>query len=108
MGLSLSLTTSGLKKPTAQAHLNRYVGTHIMYIEDMLSSFDMRIRCCAVYKKRKTESHLCTKFKFYAHAQQVKIKRTKLQTINISSVTFYYSTAIMTPSLKSKCMKALC
>ena len=35
------------------------------------------------------------------------MKRTKLQTINISSATFYYSTANMTPSLKSNCMKAV-
>ena len=78
-----------------------------LYIEDMLLSFDRGIGFCEVYNKRETGYHLCTKFKFYAHAQQLKMKRTKLQTINISSATFYNSTANMTPSLKSNCMEAL-
>ena len=63
--------TFGLKKPTAHAHQNRYVGPYIMYIEDMLCSFDRGIRFGAVYKNR-TEHHLCTKFKFHAHAHQLK------------------------------------
>ena len=51
------------------AHLNRSVGP---YIEDMLRSFDRGIRFCADYNKKETEYHLCTVFKFYAHAQQFK------------------------------------
>ena len=56
------------KKRTAHAHQNRSVGPYIMYIEDMLWSFDRGIGFCAVYNKRETEYLLCTKFKFYAHA----------------------------------------
>ena len=63
---------SGLKKPTAHAHQNRYVGPYIMYIEDMLWSFDRGIRFLRSLQKSRTEHHLCTKFKFYAHAHQLK------------------------------------
>ena len=49
--LFIVLTSSGLKKPTAHAHLKSSVGLYIMYIEDMLWSFDRGIRFCAVYKK---------------------------------------------------------
>ena len=67
----------------------------------------MGIGFCAVYNKRETVLIPSTKFKFYAHAQQLKMKRTKLQTINIISATLDYSTANMTRSLKSNSMKAL-
>ena len=43
-----------------------------MYIEDMLWSFDRGKEFYAVYNKSETEYQLCTKFKFYAHAQQLK------------------------------------
>ena len=68
----MGLCLASKKKPTAHAHLNRSVGPYIMYIEDMLWSFDRGIGFCAVYNKRETEYHLCTKFKCYAHAQQLK------------------------------------
>ena len=42
------------------------------HIEDMLGSFDRGIGFCTGYNKRETEYHLCTIFKFYAHAQQLK------------------------------------
>ena len=58
-------------KPTANAHLNRSVGP---FIEDMLWSFDRGIRFCAVCNKRETEYNLSTKFKFNAHAHQLKNK----------------------------------
>ena len=67
----LGSVTSGLKKHSAHAHLNRYVGPYIMYIEDMLWSFD-RASGFAQFTKNRTEHHLCTKSKFYAHAQQLK------------------------------------
>ena len=54
---------------TAHAHLNRSEGP---YIEDVLWSFDRGNWFCAVYNKREIEYHLCTVFKFYAHAQQIK------------------------------------
>ena len=56
-------------KPTAHAHLNRSVGP---CIEDMLWSFGRGIGFCAVYNKRETALIPSTKFKFYAHAQQLK------------------------------------
>ena len=43
---------------------------------------------------------------FMCMRSSLRMKRTKLQTINISSATFCYSTDNMTPSLKSNCMKA--
>ena len=55
--------------PTAHSHLNRSVGP---VIEDMIWSFDRGIGFCAVHNQRETEYHLCTKFKFHAHAQQLK------------------------------------
>ena len=45
-----------------------------MYIEDLLRSFDRGIGVRAVYKKKETEYHLVKKFKFYAHARQLKNK----------------------------------
>ena len=51
MGFCFFLLTSGLKKPTAHAHLNRSLGP---YIEDMFRSFDRGIRFFAVYNKRET------------------------------------------------------
>ena len=78
-----------------------------MHIEDMLWFFDRGFGFYAVYNKRETEYHLCTNSNFMRMRSNERIERTKLQTINISSVTFYYPTANMTPSLKSNCMKAL-
>ena len=68
----MGLCLASKKKPTAHSHLNWSVGPYIMYIEDMLWSFDRGIGFCAVYNKRETENHLCTKFKFYAYAKQLK------------------------------------
>ena len=95
---------SAKKKPAAHAHLNRFVGP---YIEDIIWSFDTVIWFCAVYNKRETEYNVCTIFNLYAHAQLKRIKKTKLQTINISCVTLCHSTSNMTPSLKSKYIKDL-
>ena len=67
----MGLNNIRLKEPntTPHAHLNRSVGP---FIEDMLRSFDRGIGFCAGYNKRETEYHLCTIFKFYAHAQELK------------------------------------
>ena len=46
--------------------------SNYLYIEDMLLSFDSGTRFCAIYNKRETEYHLCTIFKIYAHAKQLK------------------------------------
>ena len=78
-----------------------------MYTEDMLWSFDRGIGFCAVYNKKETEYDLCTTLNHMRIRGNLRIKRTKLQTINISSATFYYSTDNVTPFLKSNCMKAL-
>ena len=64
MGLCLSS-----KQHLAHAHLNRSAGPYIMYIEDLLLSFDRGMGFCAVYKKEKQNTTL---YKFYAHAQQLK------------------------------------
>ena len=60
------------RNPPSHAHLIRSVGPYIMHIEDMLWSFDRDIGFWAIYNERETEYRLRTKFKFYAHAQQLK------------------------------------
>ena len=65
------------------------------------------IKYCAVNLLRETENSLCTVFKFYAHAHQVKNEEDYLQTINICYVTLYHSTAHMAPSLKYNYSKGL-
>ena len=73
-------------KQTAHAHLNRSVGP---YIEDMLQSFDRGIGFCASYNNRETEYHLCTIFKFHAHAQQLE-KRRRLNYKQLTSVMSHF------------------
>ena len=53
-GFVYRLNSIRLKKNTAHAHLNRSVGPYIMYIEDMLWSFDKGISFCELYNKRET------------------------------------------------------
>ena len=69
------------------AHLNRSVGP---YIEDVLRSFDKGIGLCADYNKRETEYHLCTKFKFYAHAQLLKHVEDRLNYKQLTSAMSYF------------------
>ena len=78
-----------------------------MYIEDMLWSFDRGVEFDQFTIKEKKNTYFVQNSNFMRMRSNLRMKGTKLQTINISSATFYYSTANMTPSLKSNCMEAL-
>ena len=89
-GLDKRLNNIQLKEthcPCASKQICRSL--FMMYVEYMLWSFDRGIGFCAVHNKRETEYHICTKFKFMRMRSNLRMKRTKLQTINTSSATFY-------------------
>ena len=61
-----------LKETHCACASNRSVGPYVMYIEDLVWSFDRGIGFRAVYKKKRNRIPPCKKFKFYSHAQQLK------------------------------------
>ena len=73
----------------------------------MLQSIDRVIGFCAGYNERETETIFVQYLNFMSMRSKQRMKKAKLQTINISYVTFYHSTANMAHYLKSSFLKDL-